>query len=357
MQAVAIGACAQACAGRWPRQGPPHEPAHRRPHRRRGSSASTGGWRPASPTPMCTIGRRDRAPDRGLLLLDDRTTTGSSRRTATCRSAGRPCRSSTATSSSRPSTRTPGGSPTCGTWGSSGSTTCGNDLEAMLRDGRRMIALLGVATGALVFFWARRLYGDKAALLAVGALRVLPDHARERRPDHERHDGDLHVPRGRHRVLGHGPPPERRCASLVFGLVLGLLCVAKFSAPLIAPDVRHPLRSSASPEGDTLEAGWPLRRPIVGPPEGRRSRSSAPRSPPARSRSASSGPRTGSSTRCSGTSSPTACARSSAGTSSRTRAARSSRSCASPGPTSSCRSPTSTASPTPTASRAIGSRS
>ena len=37
------------------------------------------------------------------------------------------------------------------------------------------------------------------------AVLLLPDHARERRPHHERHDGHLHVPRGGHRVLGHGP--------------------------------------------------------------------------------------------------------------------------------------------------------
>ncbi|HEY4989594.1 MAG TPA: hypothetical protein VII09_07295, partial [Opitutaceae bacterium] len=50
----------------------------------------------------------------------------------------------------------------------------GNDLAAMLRAGRGMIALLGVATGALVFLWARRLHGDTGAVLAVALFAFCP---------------------------------------------------------------------------------------------------------------------------------------------------------------------------------------
>ena len=51
---------------------------------------------------------------------------------------------------------------------------CGNDLAAMLRAGRMMIALFGVATGARVFLWGRRLFGNMGGLLAAGRFSFSP---------------------------------------------------------------------------------------------------------------------------------------------------------------------------------------
>jgi hypothetical protein len=139
---------------------------------------------------------------------------------------------------------------------------CGNDLAAMLRDGRRMIALFGVAMGALVFLWARRLHGDRGALLAVGLFAFCPT------------------------MLANGAlitsDMAAACMFLaavtafwamahrltlwrlaLFGLALGLLCVAKFSAPLVAPmcAILFAVRVAGR---DSLEAGWPLASPVAG---------------------------------------------------------------------------------------------
>jgi len=139
---------------------------------------------------------------------------------------------------------------------------CGNDLESMLRDGRRMIALFGVATGLLVFLWARRLHGDLGALLAVGLFAFCPT------------------------MLANGALVTSDMAAAcmflaavtafwamahrltlvrlaVFGAALGLLCVAKFSAPLVAPmcALLFAVRLAGKP---LLEAGWPHSAPIAG---------------------------------------------------------------------------------------------
>ena len=110
----------------------------------------------------------------------------------------------------------------------------GNDLAAMLREGRRMIALFGVALGALVFLWARRLHGDRAALLAVSLFAFCPTMLA---------NGALITSDitaacmflaavTAFWAMAHRLTPAR---TVLFGLALGLLCVAKFSAPLIAP--------------------------------------------------------------------------------------------------------------------------
>ncbi len=112
--------------------------------------------------------------------------------------------------------------------------TQGNDLADMLREGRRMIALFGVATGALVFLWCRRLHGDKGALLGAALFAFCPTMLA---------NGALITSDMTATcmflaavtafwALAHRLSPVRLAA---FGLALGLLCVAKFSAPLIAP--------------------------------------------------------------------------------------------------------------------------
>ena len=50
----------------------------------------------------------------------------------------------------------------------------GNDADAMLLRGRAMIALLGVALGALLFFWTRSLLGLGPALMSLGLFAFCP---------------------------------------------------------------------------------------------------------------------------------------------------------------------------------------
>ena len=140
--------------------------------------------------------------------------------------------------------------------------TIGNDLERMLREGRRMIALFGVATGALVFFWGRRLYGDKGGLLAAALFAFCPTMLA---------NGALVTSDMTATCMFLAAVTAfwamahrlRLSTILLFGLVLGLLCVSKFSAPLIAPmcAILWVVRISGS---TTLEAGWPSAGPIVG---------------------------------------------------------------------------------------------
>jgi len=138
----------------------------------------------------------------------------------------------------------------------------GNPLADMLRAGRRMIALFGVATGALVFYWARRLHGAKGALLAVGLFAFCPTMLA---------NGALITSDMTATcmflaavtafwAMAHRLTPGR---CLLFGLMLGLLCVAKFSAPLIAPmcAILFLVRVYG---GAALECGWPLPRLIAG---------------------------------------------------------------------------------------------
>ncbi len=138
----------------------------------------------------------------------------------------------------------------------------GNDLEGMLRDGRRMIALFGIGAGALVFYWARRLYGDKAALLGVTLFAFCPTMLANGALITSDMAATCMFLAG---VTAFWAMSHRLTALrwLVFGLVLGLVCVAKFSAPLIAPmcALLFLVRMTGA---DTLEAGWPFPRRIAG---------------------------------------------------------------------------------------------
>jgi hypothetical protein len=132
----------------------------------------------------------------------------------------------------------------------------GNDLAAMLREGRRMIALFGVAAGALVFFWARRLHGDRAGVLAAALFAFCPTMLA---------NGALVTSDMTATcmflaavtafwAMAHRLTPLR---VLVFGIVLGLLCVAKFSAPLIAPMCALLFLARVA-QGADLPSAWPL---------------------------------------------------------------------------------------------------
>jgi hypothetical protein len=138
----------------------------------------------------------------------------------------------------------------------------GNDLPAMLREGRRMIALFGVATGALVFLWARRLHGDRAALLAAFLFAFCPTMLANGALITSDMTATCMFLAA---VTAFWAMAHRLTAArcVVFGLVLGLLCVAKFSAPLIAPmcAILFAVRVAGR---DALEAGWPFPRMIAG---------------------------------------------------------------------------------------------
>jgi hypothetical protein len=139
---------------------------------------------------------------------------------------------------------------------------CGNDLASMLRDGRRMIALFGVATGLLVFYWARRLHGDKGAVLGVLLFSFCPTMLA---------NGGLITSDMTATcmfvaavtafwAMAHRLSPWR---ILLFGLALGLLCVAKFSAPVVAPicALLWIVRISGQ---DTLESSGPFGAVVTG---------------------------------------------------------------------------------------------
>jgi hypothetical protein len=110
----------------------------------------------------------------------------------------------------------------------------GNDERAMLSRGRAMMALLGVALGALVFFWARSLLGTTSALVSLALYAFCPT------------------------VLANGPLVTSDMPAALFfsasmlciwrvlhrvnwqnlvvgSLVMGGLFVSKFSAVLIVP--------------------------------------------------------------------------------------------------------------------------
>jgi len=138
----------------------------------------------------------------------------------------------------------------------------GNDLAAMLREGRRMIALFGVLAGGLVFVWARRLHGDRAAVLAALLFAFCPTML----ANGALITSDMTATAmflaavTAFWALAHRLTVGR---TLLFGLVLGLLCVAKFSAPLIAPMCAF-LWVVRLTGRDRLEAGWPFGAEIVG---------------------------------------------------------------------------------------------
>jgi hypothetical protein len=139
---------------------------------------------------------------------------------------------------------------------------CGNDLPGMLRAGRGMIALFGVATGALVFYWARRLGGSKAALLAVFLFAFCPTML----GNGALVTSDMAATcmfllcATAFWAMAHRLSPARLA---LFGAALGLLCVAKFSAPLVAAMCAILFAVRVAGEAG-LEAGWPLPRRIAG---------------------------------------------------------------------------------------------
>ncbi len=140
--------------------------------------------------------------------------------------------------------------------------SCGNDLAGMLRAGRRMIALFGVATGALVFLWARRLHGDKGALLAAGLFAFCPTMlANGALVTSDMAAACMFLAA----VTAFWAMAHRLSAArlVLFGLALGLLCVSKFSAPLVAPMCAILFAVRLAGAG-TLEAGWPIATAIRG---------------------------------------------------------------------------------------------
>jgi hypothetical protein len=138
----------------------------------------------------------------------------------------------------------------------------GNDLADMLREGRRMIALFGAATGALVFLWARRLYGDRAALLAVTLFAFCPTMLANGALITSDMTATCMFLAA---VTAFWAMAHRLTALrwLLFAVALGLVCVAKFSAPLIAPmcAILFAVRLAGK---DTLESGWPLPPQVAG---------------------------------------------------------------------------------------------
>jgi hypothetical protein len=140
--------------------------------------------------------------------------------------------------------------------------TCGNDLPEMLRSGRRMIALFGVATGALVFLWARRLYGDRGAVLATVLFAFCPTMlANGALVTSDMTAACMFLAAvTAFWALAHRLDLLRL---VVFGLALGLLCVAKFSAPLIAPICALLFAVRLCRPG-ALPAGWPFPALVAG---------------------------------------------------------------------------------------------
>ncbi|HMD61596.1 MAG TPA: glycosyltransferase family 39 protein, partial [Opitutaceae bacterium] len=138
----------------------------------------------------------------------------------------------------------------------------GNPLPDMLRQGRRMIALFGVAAGALVFFWARRLLGDRAGLLAAFLFAFCPTMLANGALITSDMTATCMFLAA---VTAFWAMAHRLTAvrCILFGIVLGLLCVAKFSAPLIAPmcAILFAVRVAGK---DTLESGWPFPALIAG---------------------------------------------------------------------------------------------
>ena len=134
----------------------------------------------------------------------------------------------------------------------------GNQPGLMLFAARCMIALLGVATGALIYRWARDLWGPAGALVATSFFASSPTvlaHAGLATSDMMASFGFLAALLTGWRML-HRVTAGR---VLLFGLALGLLALAKFSAPmfvfvfaaLVALRLAHPA---------PLRAAWGARR-------------------------------------------------------------------------------------------------
>ena len=109
----------------------------------------------------------------------------------------------------------------------------GNDLAQMLASARAMIALLGVACGALVFAWSRTLFGTAGAFVSVALFVFCPlllAHGGLATSDMAATLGFLAATLTAWRLLHRMTPPR----VLLAGLAWGGLALAKFSAPLFA---------------------------------------------------------------------------------------------------------------------------
>ena len=110
----------------------------------------------------------------------------------------------------------------------------GNDPARMLQDARIMVALLGVACGALVFAWSRSLFGFKGALVSTVLFAFCPNllaHAGLATSDMAVTLGFLAAVLAGWRLL-HRVTPGRIAAA---GATAALLGLSKFSAPLLVP--------------------------------------------------------------------------------------------------------------------------
>ncbi len=145
-----------------------------------------------------------------------------------------PARKSPARNFRRSPTPMPGTSATCWGLGHVFFYETGEDHFPRLTAGRAMIALFSVATGLLVFWWSRRLFGDAGAVVSLVFFAFEPT------------------------FLAHGALVTSDVCSAFFLLasvgvwwrhlhdgrarwwalsaaVFGLACVAKYSAPLLLP--------------------------------------------------------------------------------------------------------------------------
>ncbi len=110
----------------------------------------------------------------------------------------------------------------------------GNDLPRMLAAARAMIALLGIACGALVFLWSRSLFGTTGALVSTGLFAFCPNllaHAGLATSDMAATLGFLLAVWAGWRLL-HRVTVGR---VLALGAAAALLALSKFSAPLLVP--------------------------------------------------------------------------------------------------------------------------
>src|ERR1035438_10478168 len=115
---------------------------------------------------------------------------------------------------------------------------------------------------ALVFLWARRLHGDRAALLAAFLFAFCPTMLANGALITSDMTATCMFLAA---VTAFWAMAHRLTALrwLLFGVCLGLLCVAKFSAPLIAPmcAILFAVRIAGK---DALEAAWPFPRVLAG---------------------------------------------------------------------------------------------
>jgi len=109
-------------------------------------------------------------------------------------------------------------------------------FDALSFWGRLPMILLSVATGVLLFHFARDLFGPRAAVLAVALFSIEPTalaHGRVVQTDMAASFGYLLVFHTLRRYLS-APSPRR---ALILGVAGGVACAAKFSMLLVAPVV------------------------------------------------------------------------------------------------------------------------